>query len=242
VEEVSRQSDFGDRLQWVRERIERAARSAGRNPADIRLIAVTKTVSVDRMLAAAACGCRTFGENRIQEALCKMQQVDAPGGCEWHLLGPLQSNKIKSVVGRFAVLHAIDRVSVAEHLEKAMDGRGARQQVLLQVNVSDEASKHGFHPDTLGEAAVEIAKCKNLQITGLMTIPPVTSSAEECRPYFRHLRKLAEGLDRERIPGVVIKELSMGMSADFECAIEEGATMVRIGRALFGPRPQLEKG
>ena len=240
VEEVSRKSDFRDRLHWVRERIERAARLAGRNPADIQLIAVTKTVSVDRMLFAAASGCRTFGENRIQEALSKMEQVEAPG-CEWHLLGPLQSNKIKSVVGRFAVLHAIDRVSVAEHLEKAIEGQGMRQRVLLQVNVSDEPSKHGFHPDRLGEAAVEIAKLKNLQITGLMTIAPLGISSEDCRPYFRQLRKLAERLDRERIPGVVMKELSMGMSADFECAIEEGATMVRIGRALFGPRPQLEK-
>jgi pyridoxal phosphate enzyme (YggS family) len=235
VEEVSRQSDFRDRLQWVRERIERAARSAGRDPADIRLIAVTKSVSVDRMLAAAACGCRTFGENRIQEALSKMEQVEGLD-CEWHLLGPLQSNKIKSVVGRFAVLHAIDRVSVAEHLEKAIAGRGLRQRVLLQVNVSGEPSKHGFHPDRLGEAADEVAGFKNLQITGLMTIAPVKISSEDCRPYFRHLRKLAERLDGEHIPGVRMKELSMGMSADFECAIEEGATMVRIGRALFGPR------
>jgi hypothetical protein len=240
VEEVSREKDFRDRLQWVRERIERAARLAGRNPADIRLIAVTKTVSVDRILAAVACGCRTFGENRIQEALGKMEQVAALG-CEWHLLGPLQSNKIKSVVGRFAVLHAIDRVSVAEHLEKAIEGRAMRQRVLLQVNVSDEPSKHGFHPERLGEAAVEVAKFRNLQITGLMTIAPLRARSEECRPYFRQLRKLAERLDSERIPGVMMNELSMGMSADFECAIEEGATMVRIGRALFGQRPQTEK-
>jgi pyridoxal phosphate enzyme (YggS family) len=240
VEDVSRERDLRDRLQWVRERIERAACLAGRNPADIRLIAVTKTVPVDRMLDAAASGCRTFGENRIQEALSKMEQVEVPG-CEWHFLGPLQSNKIKSVVGRFAVLHAIDRVSVAEHLDRAMKGRGMRQRVLLQVKVSEEPSKHGFHPDRLGEAAVEVAKFENLHITGLMTIAPMGISSEECRPYFRHLRTLAERLDGEAIPGVVMKELSMGMSADFECAIEEGATMVRIGRALFGSRPQFEK-
>jgi pyridoxal phosphate enzyme (YggS family) len=217
--------------------MERAARVAGRNPTDIRLIAVTKSVPVERVLAAAACGCATFGENRIQEALAKMAQVNEAGDYEWHLLGALQSNKVKSIVGRFALLHAIDRVSVAEDLEKAMEGRAMRQPVLLQVNVSGEPTKHGLHPDKLAEATVEVSKLTNLQIRGLMTIAPLSASSEECRPYFRHLRELAEQLDRERIPEVAMEELSMGMSADFECAIEEGATMVRIGRALFGPRP-----
>ena len=237
MEDVVRETDFKDRLEWILERMERAARFAGRNPTDIRLIAVTKSVPVERVLAAAACGCGTFGENRIQEALAKMTQVNGAGGYEWHLLGALQSNKVKSVVGRFALLHAIDRVSVAEDLEKAIEGRAMRQPVLLQVNVSGEPTKHGFHPDRLAEATVEVSKFSNLQIRGLMTIAPLRASSEECRPYFRHLRILTDRLDSERIPGVVMKELSMGMSADFECAIEEGATMVRIGRALFGPRP-----
>ena len=227
---------FKDRLQRIRERIERAARVAGRNPVEIRLIAATKTVSVERLREAAACGCRIFGENRVQEAVAKMEALPQASGVEWHFFGALQSNKIKSVIGRFALLHALDRVEVAERLEKALRERDLLQPVLLQVNISGEPNKHGFSPDKLVEAAHELANFKNLLVRGLMTIPPLAASAEHSRSYFRDLKRLAAQLDSEKLPGIAMTELSMGMSGDFECAIEEGATMVRIGSALFGPR------
>lgn len=227
---------FKDRLEQVRERVDRAARSAGRDPHEIQLIAATKTVSVERLREAMVYGCRSFGENRVQEAIAKMDALIGTPGVEWHLLGPLQSNKIKSIIGRFALLHAIDQVDVAGRLEKALRERNLLQAVLLQVNVSGEPSKHGFAPNALTEAALELANFKNLRVRGLMTIPPAGASSDQSRLYFRRLKTLAMQLENERIPGIAMKELSMGMSGDFECAIEEGATMVRVGRALFGPR------
>lgn len=239
MQEVAEPEIFKDRLEGIRERIERAARLAGRNPVEIRLIAATKTVCVERLREATACGCRIFGENRVQEAVAKMEALPGTAGVEWHFLGALQGNKIKSVIGRFALLHALDRVDVAERLEKALRERDLLQPVLLQVNISGEPSKHGFSPDKVMEAAFELANFKNLLVRGLMTIPPPASSSEHSRPYFRHLKRLAVQLESEKIPGIAMTELSMGMSGDFECAIEEGATMVRIGSALFGPRVRL---
>ena len=236
VQEVAERKTFKDRLEEIRERIERAARVAGRNPVEIRLIAATKTVSVERLRAAVVCGCRIFGENRVQEAVAKMETLPGTSGVEWHFLGALQSNKIKSVIGRFRLLHALDWVEVAEQLDKELRERDLLQPVLLQVNISKEPSKHGFSPDKVVEAAHELANFKNLLVRGLMTIPPLAVSAEDSRSYFRDLRRLAAQLDSEKIPGIAMTELSMGMSGDFECAIEEGATMVRIGSALFGPR------
>jgi PLP dependent protein len=241
VEESVGQEEFNERLKRVRVRVERAARSAGRDPAEICMIAVTKTVAPERLREAAACGCRTFGENRVQEAVAKMEAVSGTPGLEWHFLGPLQSNKIKAILGRFALLHAIDRVAVAERLQRALHEQNLLQEVLLEVNVSGEPSKHGFSPDTLVEATHQVATFTNLVVKGLMTIAPAAVSSEESRRHFRHLKQLASRLESERIPGIAIKELSMGMSGDFECAIQEGATMVRIGSALFGlrERPRL---
>jgi pyridoxal phosphate enzyme (YggS family) len=230
------QEDFKDRLERVKERIEHAARAAGRDPGEVRLIAATKTVSVERLRKAVAYGCRTFGENRVQEAVAKMEAVAETPGLEWHFLGPLQSNKIKLILGRFALLHAIDRMEVAEYLDRVLRDRDMHQAVLLEVNVSAEPSKHGFSPEALREVAHKMANFKSLRIRGLMTIAPPATSSEGSRPYFHQLRILAAQIESERIPGIAMKELSMGMSADFECAVQEGATMVRIGTALFGPR------
>ena len=236
VEESVRQEEFSERLKRVRARVERAARSAGRDPIEIRVIAVTKTVEPEGVREAAARGCRTFGESRVQEAIAKMEAVSGTPGLEWHFLGPLQSNKIKAIIGRFALLHAIDRLDVAERLQRALQERNMLQPVLLEVNVSGEPSKHGFSPDTLMEAVLKVANFKNLQMKGFMTIAPAAASSEDSRRHFRHLKRLASELESEKIPGIGTKELSMGMSGDFECAIQEGATMVRIGSALFGHR------
>ncbi|HEY3196937.1 MAG TPA: YggS family pyridoxal phosphate-dependent enzyme [Nitrospirales bacterium] len=236
MEDRAEREEFNERLERVRMRVERAAHSSGRNPAEVRVIAVTKTVAPERVLEAASCGCRTFGESRVQEAIAKMEALGGTAGLEWHFLGPLQTNKIKAIIGRFSLLHAIDRVDVAERLQRALQERNMVQPVLLEVNVSGEPSKHGFSPDTLMEAAGKVANFKNIEIKGLMTIAPAAASPEDSRPHFRHLKQLALRLESERIPGVGTKELSMGMSGDFECAIQEGATMVRIGSALFGSR------
>jgi pyridoxal phosphate enzyme (YggS family) len=231
--------DFTDRLEVVQARIERAARRAGRDPGTVTLVAVSKTVAVGRLQDAVACGCRVFGESRVQEALAKMEVMDAqaPTGVEWHLIGPIQSNKAKSVVGRFSLLHAVDRLEVAERLDRAARERGIVQSLLLEVNVAGEATKHGFKPDDLARAAEQMGALAGLRLLGLMTIPPPATDPEEARPHFRRLCRLAATVEALKIPGVSMKELSMGMSGDFEMAVEEGATMVRIGTALFGPRP-----
>ena len=228
--------EFQERLDAVRVRIERAARRAGRDPGAITLVAASKTVSVERLVEAMACGCRIFGENRVQEALAKIETMKEGSGVEWHLIGPLQPNKVKHAAGRFTLLHAVDRLDVAGRLDRAARERGITQAVLLEVNVSGETTKHGFSPDDLVGAVERMGTLPGLRVLGLMTIPPPVGKPEEARPHFRRLRELADQVEALGIPGVSMKDLSMGMSADFEVAIEEGATMVRVGTALFGPR------
>src|SRR3989475_1008344 len=254
--------DFKSRLDTVRARIERAARRAGRDPGGVALVAVSKAVPVERLREAAACGCRVFGENRVQEALAKMEAlreseapaapgrargsgasepipmgVRAPDKIDWHLIGPLQTNKIKAAVGRFALLHAVDRLEVAERLDRAARERGLTQAILLEVNVAGEKTKHGFTPDELARVTERMGALKGIRVLGLMAIPPAAGAPGKARPYLRRVRKLAAEAQALKIPGVTMRELSMGMSGDFEVAGEEGATVVRIGTALFGPRP-----
>ena len=229
--------EFQERLDAVLARIGRAARRVGRDPGAVTLVAASKTVSVERLVEAVACGCRIFGENRVQEALAKIEAMKECGGIEFHLIGPLQPNKVKHAIGRFALLHAVDRLEVAERLDRAARERGVTQPVLLEVNVSGEATKHGFSPDDLAGAAGRMGALPGLRVLGLMTIPPPADKPEDARPHFRRLRELAAQVEALGIPGVSMKELSMGMSGDFDVAIEEGATIVRVGTALFGPRP-----
>ena len=235
--------EFKERWERVRARIERAALRAGRDPGAVALVAASKAVPVERVLEAVGRGCRVFGENRVQEALGKIDAVtvrmgaQAPAEMEWHLIGPLQPNKVKHAIGRFALLHAVDRLDVAERLDRAARERGITQRVLLEVNVAGETTKHGFRPDDLASAAERMGGLPGLRVLGLMAIPPLADKPEDARPHFRRLRILAEQVEARGIPGVSMRELSMGMSADFDIAIEEGATMVRVGTALFGPRP-----
>jgi len=254
--------DFKNRLDAVRARIERAARRAGRDPGCVTLVAVSKSVPVERLREAIAIGCRVFGENRVQEALAKMEAlreseapaapgrargsgasepipmgVRAPDKIDWHLIGPLQTNKIKAAVGRFALLHAVDRLEVAERLDRAARERGLTQAILLEVNVAGEKTKHGFSPDELLRVTERMGAFHGIRVLGLMAIPPAAGAPEEARPHFRRLRMLAAEARALKIPGVMMRELSMGTSRDFEVAVEEGATLVRIGTALFGPRP-----
>ena len=219
--------DVRDNLERVRERIARAAARAGRKPDDVLLIGVSKTVDVERIRAALAAGLRALGENRVQEAKAKVAELGRPAA--WHLIGHLQTNKVKDALEIFDVIHSLDRLELAQELERRAAPRGLAVEALLQVNVGSEATKGGFAPDGVGEALEAIGKLAHVKVTGLMAIPPEVERPENARPWFRQLRALAErhGLGR----------LSMGMSGDFEVAVEEGATMVRVGTAIFGARP-----
>ena len=223
----SRMLDISGNLARVRERLARAAERAGRRADDVLLIGVSKTVEVERIRAAVAAGLAALGENRVQEAKAKIAELGRPAA--WHLIGHLQSNKVKDALELFDVIHSLDRLELARELERRAAARGRAVDALLQVNVAAEASKGGVGPDAVGEALDAIGKLAHVRVRGLMTIPPEVERAEASRPWFRRLRGLAERHG--------LRELSMGMSGDFEVAVEEGATMVRVGTAIFGPRP-----
>jgi hypothetical protein len=225
---------IADNLASIQERISKAALRAGRNPAEIRLVAVSKTVSAENIQQAIAAGVTILGENYVQEARNKIARVGSQ--VAWHFIGHLQSNKARNAVDLFSMIHSVDRLSLAEALDKEANKQGKILPVLIQVNISGEESKSGIDPQGTLQLFQRIAGLKHLSIQGLMTMPPWFEDPEDARPYFITLRKLREKLSREKIPKVALRELSMGMSGDFEVAIEEGATLVRIGTALSGPR------
>jgi PLP dependent protein len=216
-------------LARVRERLARAAERAGRRPDDVLLIGVSKTVDVERIRAAVAAGVRALGENRVQEAKGKVAELGRPAA--WHLIGHLQTNKVKDALELFDVIHSLDRLELAREVERRAAARGQTVAALLQVNVAAEVSKGGVSPDAVTETLDAIGKLAHVRVRGLMTIPPEAEKPDDARPWFRRLRELAERHG--------LSELSMGMSGDFEVAVEEGATMVRVGTAIFGSRPPL---
>jgi PLP dependent protein len=218
--------DVATNLERVRERLARAAERAGRRAGDVLLIGVSKTVDADRIRAAVAAGVTALGENRVQEAKGKIAELGRLAA--WHLIGHLQTNKVKDALPLFDVIHSLDRLELAREVERRAAARGQVVDALLQVNVAAEASKGGVGPEAVGETLDAIGKLPHLRVRGLMTIPPEVERAEDSRRWFRQLRELAERH--------ALRELSMGMSGDFEVAIEEGATMVRVGTAIFGPR------
>lgn len=229
-------SDLLRNISNVFKRISHAAMRAGRNPEEIKLIAVTKTVSPERIIEAIEAGLRIFGENRVQEAREKIPEIlkKCPGiTLSWHMIGTLQKNKAKYAVKLFDVIHSVDSKELAIEIHKEAEKTGKIQDTLIEVKLSPEESKHGIRPEELFELLEFTSTLKNLHVMGLMTIPPYSENPEDSRPYFRRLRELFELANTK---GFQLKELSMGMSGDFEIAIEEGATMVRIGTALFGER------
>ncbi|MBD0315380.1 MAG: YggS family pyridoxal phosphate-dependent enzyme [Nitrospiraceae bacterium] len=223
------------RVQLVRSRISRAAIKVGRKPQDIRLVAATKTVTVDRMRAAIEAGLSIVGENRLQEASPKMAALkDAP--VRWHFIGHLQRRKARSVIGVFDLVHSVDSLELAQEINKRAGQAAVCQEVLLEVNLGQEPTKSGFHPEDLIALVPALGSLPCLRVKGLMIIPPPTAKAEQARPYFSRLRHMAERIAALRLPTITMDELSMGMSHDFEIAIEEGATLVRVGAAIFGAR------
>jgi PLP dependent protein len=220
-------TDIRANLDRVRERVARAAERAGRRASDVLLIGVSKTVEVARIRQAIDAGVAALGENRVQEARDKVSEIGRP--VPWHLIGHLQTNKVRDALELFDVIHSLDRLDLAKELDKRARPRGQPVDVLVEVNVAAEASKDGVAPDGLGELLEAVAAMPSLKVRGLMAIPPEAKDPDDSRVWFRALRKLGERHG--------FKELSMGMSGDFEVAIEEGATMVRVGTAIFGPRP-----
>jgi pyridoxal phosphate enzyme (YggS family) len=228
-------SEIARRLDTIRARIDAACRRSGRDPASVRLVGASKLQPVEALAEAHAAGLARFGENRVQEAAAKAPAL--PAGIEWHLFGPLQTNKVRPALRLFSLFHAIDREKVARALDDEARAQGVTARGLIEVNLGGEESKHGFAMDGIAEAIAPLAELRALEIVGLMSIPPPSAEAEGARVYFRRLRALRDDLDRRAEWRGRLAELSMGMSDDFEVAIEEGATYVRVGTLLFGVRP-----
>jgi len=224
------------RLADVRARIARAAGRAGRDPASIRLVAVSKTFPAGYVRAAADAGQIDFGENKVQEALAKMDETaDLP--LQWHLVGHLQSNKARKAGARFDVVHSIDDAALIARLDEAAAAAGRRVEVLVQVDLAGETTKYGAGQNELLSIFTAARTARAVQVSGLMLIPPAVEDPEQARPFFRRLRAVRDRLRDEGVEPAMLNELSMGMTHDFEVAIEEGATIVRIGTAIFGSRP-----
>lgn len=236
---------FKERLQEIRGRIEAACRRARRDPADVTLVGVSKTHPAAALQEAFEGGLRIFGESRVQEAQGKLESLptETVAGAQWHFIGPLQSNKVRLAAQLFDVIHAVDRLKIARRLDRDARAQGRRLSCFLEINLAHEDSKHGFPPSALDGPLDEAATFEHLEILGLMAIPPAPSGdtlakrTEEARHWFRRLRQLRDEMIQRDAWTSCPGQLSMGMSGDFETAIEEGATHVRVGTALFGSRP-----
>ncbi|MBK9308689.1 MAG: YggS family pyridoxal phosphate-dependent enzyme [Nitrospira sp.] len=226
---------IAQRVQSVLAKIRSAEERAGRPAGSVRLVAVTKTVTVDFMQEGVSAGVTIFGENRVQEALPKVAALsEAP--VQWHFLGQLQRRKVRSVIGLFEMIHSVDSVELAREIDRRAGEAGCHQTVLIEVNIGNESTKAGFSPADVTQAVSTMAEFSHIGIRGLMTIPPQTDDPDSVRPYFRKLHELSQQIAACKIPSVKMDELSMGMSNDYEVAIEEGATLVRVGTAIFGTR------
>jgi PLP dependent protein len=224
-------------LEAVRQRIARAAEANGRTADAVRLVAVSKTFGLDAIRAAIEAGHRDFGENRVQEALPKIDALSAEHpDLRWHLIGHLQSNKARKAAEHCAVIHSIDSVELLRRVDQAATAISQPRELLVQVDLALEATKHGVTLDRLPAIFAAAGECSTARVVGLMLLPPLAENPEDARPWFRQLRDQRDLLMAGGVPAPLLRELSMGMSHDFEVAIEEGATMVRVGTAIFGAR------
>jgi PLP dependent protein len=219
----------------IRARISSAARSAGRDPSSVRLIAVSKTFPLDAVREAYDAGQREFGENRVQEGLQKIER-SADLSIRWHLLGHLQTNKARKAASAFAMIQSVDGVEVLQKLDRGAEETGSAPELLIQVDLAGEATKFGVPPAEVPRLLEAAAACRAARVVGLMTLPPLPETPEDARRWFRQLRELRDGWLASGVTPALLRELSMGMSGDFDVAIQEGATMVRVGTAIFGSR------
>ena len=231
---------IADNIAAIRERMARAAAKVGRNPESITLMGVSKTVEPERIKEAYAAGIRIFGENRVQEFGEKSAALAGLKDAEWHLIGHLQSNKSNKAVELFHAIDSVDSLRLAERLNEAAKQSGKKLPVLIEIKVGEEESKAGIPLDSpdLDTLLFAAPQLQNLQISGLMTVPPFTDDPEGARPYFRLLRDLRDTVAARKLSSITMNALSMGMSHDFEVAIQEGSTCVRVGSAIFGSRPK----
>lgn len=223
---------LSERISSIFKKITYAALRTGRNPESIKLVAVTKSQPIDKIIEAADLGLRIFGENRVQEAKEKIEKIKG-FNLEWHMIGHLQTNKVKDAVRLFTLIHSVDSEKLAITIDKEAEKINKIQRVLVQVKLSEEESKYGVDEEEVENLIEVLGKLKNIKVEGLMTIPPYFENPEDVRPFFKRLRQIRDTLSHT-YPS--LRELSMGMSHDFEIAIEEGATLIRIGTALFGQR------
>jgi len=232
---------ISENLVQVKRCIIEAAKRAGRDPSDVRLLAVTKEQSDATVAKGIQAGMTLLGENKVQEASGKIEAFGRKNGLEWHFIGRLQKNKVKFIFDLFDLIHSVDSLALAEAIHKKAQKIGSCMPILLQVNISGEKSKLGIDPLDLPREIRKFAKLEGVKISGLMTIPPFDRNPETSRPYYARLRELRDTCSSLNIPRIYLDELSMGMSNDYEVAIEEGATLVRVGTGLFGPRSSLGK-
>lgn len=218
----------------IRERIDASCKLSGRDPKSVTLIAVSKTKPVSMIRELMEIGVEDFGENHAQELVAKTEEITEP--LRWHFIGNLQTNKVKYVVGRACLIHSVNSLRLAEAISKESVKKGLVSDILIEVNIADEATKEGIAGDEAVSLVESASRLPGLHIIGLMAIAPPVDDPEENRPYFRSLRELAEKIGALGLEGVEMKELSMGMTNDFTCAVEEGATFVRVGTAIFGER------
>ncbi len=226
-------------VEEVSARITAACERVGRDPQEVTLIAVSKTMPVEAIREAMACGLIDFGENRPQELRDKQAEVTEP--LRWHMIGALQTNKLKYVIGKTALIHSVDSVHLAEAIEEMSAKKELVTDVLLEINIAREDSKHGIAPEDLEQLVRAVAQFSHIKIRGLMTVAPYTEVAEENRVYFRKMKQLMVDINSKNIDNVYMDILSMGMTGDYEIAVEEGATLVRVGTGIFGHRVYLPK-
>lgn len=221
-------------LSLIEERIAAACRRAGRDRDEVTLIAVSKMNPAEAVVAAHECGIDTFGENKVQELCGKIEAIDVP--LKWHLIGHLQTNKVKYIAGKVAMIHSVDSLKLAEVIDKESEKAGVVTDILLEINIAGEESKYGIAPSETEALARSISPLKHVRICGLMTVAPETDEPENNRPYFRQMRELSVDIASKNIDNISMNVLSMGMTGDFEIAVEEGATHVRVGTGIFGAR------
>jgi len=229
-------TDIVANVHTVFQGIRDAALQVGRDPKSVQLIAVTKYVEAERVQQAISAGVTICGENRLQEGLAKIEVMGDPSPVTWHFIGRLQRRKLKVIIGRFALIQSVESIEQIKEIHRWAEERGLVQSILLQVNVGNESTKGGFAASDLLKALPDMTRFPSVHVQGLMAIPPWAEEPESMRPYFRKLKDLSDEVTALGLPGIAMKELSMGMSNDYPIAIQEGATMVRVGSAIFGPR------